>query len=424
MSFVLNTNNTAIVARSNSETALQGLNKSMTNLSNGKKFSKISENASGIVISDKINGQISRKNKYNQNLQNSLSFLQSQHSTIRIAASLVTRASELKHRFHSVIANQGDKENYDKEFREIQLQLKEMQAQKFNGVSLFASGNIKSLASASEHSSILQVKKSDSNESLNMHRTGIFDSLFVEKSVDETINLPNFEGDGKEWKQTVDLKFPSGSIEWDIDSISAPDKFSIMQGTDLLFEEIIGFPGVPPFIPAPTVFFKDGTSGNAVNQEKLVNVDFPISPNNNSSSIDFIVNKSDQIKNDGSDIGAGEITWNASINISYDPYEISLTDGNLYSLNEFSFDEFSGFVNVLSNAISQNASSQQRILSEIDHLNIDNQKLESADSKIMDADIAYEASRMAKFNLLAQSSAKMIGQANNLFNIALTLINK
>jgi flagellin-like hook-associated protein FlgL len=40
----------------------------------------------------------------------------------------------------------------------------------------------------------------------------------------------------------------------------------------------------------------------------------------------------------------------------------------------------------------------------------------------MDADMALESTRFAKQNVLVQSSAAMVAQANQLTNIALTLL--
>ena len=48
--------------------------------------------------------------------------------------------------------------------------------------------------------------------------------------------------------------------------------------------------------------------------------------------------------------------------------------------------------------------------------------LEAAHGRIVDADIALESTRMARQNVLVQSSAAMLAQANQLTNIALQII--
>ena len=48
--------------------------------------------------------------------------------------------------------------------------------------------------------------------------------------------------------------------------------------------------------------------------------------------------------------------------------------------------------------------------------------LEAAHGRIMDADIALESTRFARHNILVQASASMTAQANQLSNVALSLI--
>jgi len=48
--------------------------------------------------------------------------------------------------------------------------------------------------------------------------------------------------------------------------------------------------------------------------------------------------------------------------------------------------------------------------------------LESARSRLMDVDIAIESTHFAKHNILVQSSAAMLSQANSLPNVALQLL--
>ena len=59
----------------------------------------------------------------------------------------------------------------------------------------------------------------------------------------------------------------------------------------------------------------------------------------------------------------------------------------------------------------------------VNELLIQNQtNLEAAHGRIMDADIALESTRFARQNVLVQSSAAMVAQANQLTNIALAVL--
>jgi len=287
---------------------------------------------------------------------------------------------------------------------------------------LFASGNVKSLASSSNHASILKVDHLDHSKSLDIHRTGIFDSLFIEKQPNEQeVPFPNINGDGNETKLTVPLTSRNGSVTWNIQSGFAGDRFTIQQGTDILLDDVYGklF-----FGPNPNIVFGDGFTGNASTNDHIFNKDpatgapipFPLTNNNPSDQLTFYVNKGGQ--------PAGVTEWETDIKITYSSTQMSLTDGNIYSLGDFEFSEFSGFSDVISNAIAQNGSTQSRINYEYEHINTSQIHLSSAHSKINDADFAKESLRLAKFNILSQSSAKMIGQANQLTKLAIKIMGQ
>jgi flagellin-like hook-associated protein FlgL len=422
MAFHINSNSATSISRQYSNKAIQGTKKSIQRISSGQKIVSPSDDAAGLAIAGKLAGKTKNLFKLKENFQNSLSFLQIQNSIIENAGKMITRASELKHQFHDVTKNSSDKANYDEEFREIQLQLRELQQQKFNGVSLFASGNVKSLASSSNHASILKVDHLDHSKSLDIHRTGIFDSLFIEKQPNEQeVPFPNINGDGNETKLTVPLTSRNGSVTWNIQSGFAGDRFTIQQGTDILLDDVYGklF-----FGPNPNIVFGDGFTGNASTNDHIFNKDpatgapipFPLTNNNPSDQLTFYVNKGGQ--------PAGVTEWETDIKITYSSTQMSLTDGNIYSLGDFEFSEFSGFSDVISNAIAQNGSTQSRINYEYEHINTSQIHLSSAHSKINDADFAKESLRLAKFNILSQSSAKMIGQANQLTKLAIKIMGQ
>jgi flagellin-like hook-associated protein FlgL len=418
MAFHINSNTSSAISRQHANSAIQGTQKSIERLSTGKKIVSPSDNAAGLAISGKLNGKINNFIKFKGNLQNSLSFLQIQGSIIEEAGKMINRASELKHHFHDIIKNQSDKANYDEEFKEIQLQLRELQQQKFNGISLFANGNIGSLASASNHNSILEVEHLDRTKSMDIHRTGIFDSLFVEKApAEQIVPFPNINGDGSETKVTVPLTSENGEITWNIQSGFAGDRFTISQGTDTLLDEVYG----KPLIGNPNITFGDGYVGNASTNDHRFNKDpatggpisFPIT-NNPTDELTFYVNKGGQT--------AVATNWETDINITYKSTQMSLTDGRIYSLNDFEFSEFSGFIDVISNALAQNGASQARINYETDSVESSQINLASAHGRIEDADVAKESLRLAKYNILSQTSANMIGKSNQLTNLAIKIM--
>jgi flagellin len=76
----------------------------------------------------------------------------------------------------------------------------------------------------------------------------------------------------------------------------------------------------------------------------------------------------------------------------------------------------------LADARAENGAEQNRIMNSINLLQTNVTNLEAAHGRIMDADIALESTRFARYNVLVQASAAMTAQANQMTNIALSLL--
>jgi flagellin len=72
-------------------------------------------------------------------VQNAISFLEVQDGVLESAGKIMNRMIELKGLSTDVMKNSSDNANYNREFTDLQQQLFDMGALKFNGVSLFAS---------------------------------------------------------------------------------------------------------------------------------------------------------------------------------------------------------------------------------------------------------------------------------------------
>ena len=102
--------------------------------------------------------------------------------------------------------------------------------------------------------------------------------------------------------------------------------------------------------------------------------------------------------------------------------EVYTSDGFLKSIMLVSIGSFTSVIERIADARSENGAEQSR-LGMVDSLLMQNQtNLEAAHGRIMDADVALESSRFARQNVLVQSSAAMVAQANQLTNIALQLL--
>ena len=86
----------------------------------------------------KLESAITRLSGAQINVQNAISFLEVQDGVMEAAGKIVNRMIELKGLSQDVLKNTSDIENYNREFKDLQVQLKDMTDVKFNGVSLFA----------------------------------------------------------------------------------------------------------------------------------------------------------------------------------------------------------------------------------------------------------------------------------------------
>lgn len=65
---------------------------------------------------------------------------------------------------------------------------------------------------------------------------------------------------------------------------------------------------------------------------------------------------------------------------------------------------------------------QNRLVSTMNNLNVSHENLSAANSRIRDTDIAEESAELAKQNILMQSGVSVLGQANQIKNLALKLL--
>ena len=138
MNLSLNSNASATQARLHLSRNNVNLQKSISRLSSGKRVEKPSDDAGGMAVAMKLESQVMRSSAAMNNMLNAISLLEVQDGVLSSAGQIVDRMSELKGLYHDVMKNETDRESYNKEFRDLQVQLFEMSHIKFNGISLFA----------------------------------------------------------------------------------------------------------------------------------------------------------------------------------------------------------------------------------------------------------------------------------------------
>jgi flagellin len=138
MPLTINTNSAAAAASYNLSKNQSALQKSLTRLSSGSRIVQPVDDAGGLAVSMKMESAIVRLNGAQKNVQNATSFLEVQDGVLQSAGKIVNRMIELKGLSDDVMKNASDIENYNSEFKDLQMQIYDMASLKFNGVSLFA----------------------------------------------------------------------------------------------------------------------------------------------------------------------------------------------------------------------------------------------------------------------------------------------
>ena len=104
---------------------------------------------------------------------------------------------------------------------------------------------------------------------------------------------------------------------------------------------------------------------------------------------------------------------------------IDLTDSSTaatQNLADYSVDDFVTFIQNAATARANNGAQMSRLEQSLALLTTNHANIEGARSRLMDVDIATESTHFAKHNILVQSSAAMLAQANAVPNVALQLL--
>jgi flagellin len=113
---------------------------SITKLSSGKRVQDAVEDSGAFQQAAKLISRNKRDHAAMQNLQNLISYSQTQDGSLQAVGEILNRMSTLSMRALDLTSTDADRENYNKEFIELATQLDEIKAQKFNGMDLFGAG--------------------------------------------------------------------------------------------------------------------------------------------------------------------------------------------------------------------------------------------------------------------------------------------
>ena len=140
MSVVINTNSAATSAAYNLINTNVNFQRSLNRLSSGSRINSSADDAGGLAVSMKMSASIRRTDATLANVNNSISFLQTQDGVLKTADKILNRMSELATLAQDVTKSTSDLALYNTELTQLKGQLNLMVGEKFNGIDLFSDG--------------------------------------------------------------------------------------------------------------------------------------------------------------------------------------------------------------------------------------------------------------------------------------------
>ncbi len=113
---------------------------SVGKLSSGKRMNNAKHDAGGFQQAAKLGSRHKRDVASMQNLQNLVSYSQIQDGSLETVGKIINRMNTLATRALDVTSTDSDRENYNKEFIELAVQLDEIKSETFNGMDVFGAG--------------------------------------------------------------------------------------------------------------------------------------------------------------------------------------------------------------------------------------------------------------------------------------------
>ena len=135
---VINTNITAQTAASNLQQSQSMLAKSLARLSSGSKIVNPSDDAAGLAVASRLDAQVQRLAAARSNVNNAVSFTQTQDGYLKKIGKALDRMSELSVLAQDITKTDADRALYDAEFQTLSAYIADASGKDFNGVPLFS----------------------------------------------------------------------------------------------------------------------------------------------------------------------------------------------------------------------------------------------------------------------------------------------
>ena len=359
MSLYISTNQGAVTANYHLGRNSTELQRSMQRLASGSRITRPSDDAGGLAVSMKLQAAINRLAGADKNIQNGISFLEVQDGILESIGTIVDRMSELKGLSRDVMKNENDQKTYNREFKDLQVQLKDMISGTFNGVSLFA-------------------RYADDNTGGGISSTteGVFNIDGKYPSFDHTVDVFTSSDGSAGAKVSIHKALAWSALTFDSSQVD-----SRTTGTRQL-------------------------NYGAAYQNGGTDV-LGVAVGNNVTTV-------------GAAALEDETVWGEKSQLTFTLAAASL--GSTINLHNVSVGVFLTAMENIAALRAQNGAAMSRLEFQQVNLSRQRTNMEAANGRIKDVDMGAETTRMAKYSVLRQASAAMLAQANTSPEVALMLI--
>jgi flagellin len=143
------------------------LQRSLSRLSSGSRINSSMDDAGGLAVSMKLSASIRRTEATQANVNNALSYLETQDGVLKSAEKVVSRMSELIQLAADVTKSTTDTALYKTEYQSLQSQIGSMLGEQFNGINLFTAGGVDTTI---DTASLQVVTSQDGEQKINISK--------------------------------------------------------------------------------------------------------------------------------------------------------------------------------------------------------------------------------------------------------------
>ena len=386
-------NISAMIANSHLKTNDKALSNSLERLSSGLKINHAKDNASGLAMAKRMNAQIRSLETANQNSSDGVSVIEIAEGALTEVEEMIQRMNELAVKSSTGTMQDDDRKMIDDEIKQLKSEIERIADTTMYNGEVLLNGNF----DVKGYSDNLSIKVATYSDDV---RSGDYSIKRLVATLDEKGNIipeeiPNLKEDG-----TL------------IDDTLPPEAMVKIPGTTFDIEFGEGFE------PANAYEYTLKRDGIFVTGPNGFEMEFQVVENIN---IDAAVTATDEINFDITGLGSMglQIGTNEGQELDVRIAKIDLRSLGLSKIdcltqeNSLEFlDQMTETLQYINEARSRLGAYQNRLEHTISTLDISEENMTGAYSRIMDVDMAEEMTEYTKDQVLVQASTSMLAQAN------------